>query len=308
MVLRPQGLIPERRRRIELTAEIARRGRGPGGDGRAVSAADAPRAQRRRHRWRRRCASSSVTKEFGGLVAVNDVSLDVPAAVDRLAHRAQRRRQDDAVQHAHRALQADRRADPARRPRHQPPAPGPDHRPRRRPHVSEHPPVRRDERAGERDDRPPRADARRAGGLDRAHAAASAARSGRPRSARASCSPTSGCAPGSSTSSPPSSPTAISGASRSPGRWPPSPTLLLLDEPTAGMNPQESAPADRLHAQAARRAEADDPADRARHEGRDGRLRARQRCSTTARRSPRAPRPRCAQNPRVIEAYLGKQD
>ncbi len=32
------------------------------------------------------------------------------------------------------------------------------------------------------------------------------------------------------------------------------PKILLLDEPTAGMNPQESARADRLHAQAARRA------------------------------------------------------
>ena len=32
------------------------------------------------------------------------------------------------------------------------------------------------------------------------------------------------------------------------------PTLLLLDEPTAGMNPQESAAPDRLHAQAPRRA------------------------------------------------------
>ena len=48
-----------------------------------------------------------VTKEFGGLVAVNDVSLDHPAAVDRVADRSQRRRQDDALQHAHRAVQAD---------------------------------------------------------------------------------------------------------------------------------------------------------------------------------------------------------
>ena len=52
------------------------------------------------------------------------------------------------------------------------------------------------------------------------------------------------------------------------------PKLLLLDEPTAGMNPQESGAAHRLHAQAARRARPDDPAHRARHEGRHGRLRA----------------------------------
>ncbi|MEJ7715861.1 MAG: hypothetical protein WKF40_09250 [Thermoleophilaceae bacterium] len=33
-------------------------------------------------------------------------------------------------------------------------------------------------------------------------------------------------------------PTATSAGSRSPARWPRDPTLLLLDEPTAGMNPQ----------------------------------------------------------------------
>ncbi len=38
--------------------------------------------------------------------------------LDRLADRAERRRQDDAVQHADRAVQADRRADRVRRARH----------------------------------------------------------------------------------------------------------------------------------------------------------------------------------------------
>ena len=37
------------------------------------------------------------------------------------------------------------------------------------------------------------------------------------------------------------SPTATSGGWRSPGRWRRSPSSCLLDEPTAGMNPQESA-------------------------------------------------------------------
>ena len=67
----------------------------------------------------------NVVKQFGGLTAVGGVSLDVPRALDRLGDRAQRRRQDDPLQHAHRALQADLRADPVRRPRHQPHAPGP---------------------------------------------------------------------------------------------------------------------------------------------------------------------------------------
>ena len=50
------------------------------------------------------------------------------------------------------------------------------------------------------------------------------------------------------------------------------PKLLLLDEPTAGMNPQESAALTEFMRKTAQRPRADDPADRARHEGRDGRL------------------------------------
>ena len=49
------------------------------------------------------------------------------------------------------------------------------------------------------------------------------------------------------------------------------PKLLLLDEPTAGMNPQETVTFMEFVSQAARGAAGRDPADRARHEGRDGR-------------------------------------
>ena len=92
------------------------------------------------------------------------------------------------------------------------------------------------------------------------------------------------------------------------------------DRPRAGVGPEGAAArradgrhepagvrrADGLHAQAARRARDHDPADRARHEGRSWASPSTSPCSTTARRSPRAARPRCAANPRVIEAYLGK--
>ena len=48
-------------------------------------------------------------KEFGGLVAVDDVDFTVPDALDRQPHRAERRGQDDVLQHAHGRLQADAR-------------------------------------------------------------------------------------------------------------------------------------------------------------------------------------------------------
>ena len=66
------------------------------------------------HRPRERLSSQpmalleirNVTRRFGGIVAIDDVSLDVQAGPDRRPDRAERRRQDDALQRHHPALQA----------------------------------------------------------------------------------------------------------------------------------------------------------------------------------------------------------
>ena len=60
------------------------------------------------------------------------------------------------------------------------------------------------------------------------------------------------------------------------------PELLCLDEPAAGLNPRESARAERAAARHPRRARHLDPADRARHVGGDARSPTASSCSTTA--------------------------
>ncbi len=117
-----------------------------------------------------------------------------PGALDRVGDRPQRRRQDDAVQHADRPLQADVWADPVRRT-----GTSARSRPdkiteaRGRPDLPEHPPVRRDDRDRERDDRPPsRGCARGCSASIFRPPHGCAARSARPRRGPASCSTTSG--------------------------------------------------------------------------------------------------------------------
>ena len=101
MILRPEGLIPERRHKMELVEEV-------GTDAGACSKRGCRRTPRTAaHSW----IATGVTKRFGGLTAVDDVSFSIPRALDRLDHRAQRRGQDDVLQHPHRPLQADARAD-----------------------------------------------------------------------------------------------------------------------------------------------------------------------------------------------------
>ncbi len=60
----------------------------------------------------------NVTKRFGNLVAVRDVSLNVAQGRDARHHRPERRRQDHLLQPDQRILSADLRRDRVRRPRH----------------------------------------------------------------------------------------------------------------------------------------------------------------------------------------------
>ena len=109
MILRPQGLLPERRHKMEL-AERRRDQRRDPLHGTGMSATEAPTAAARRSPNPAILDAVNITKQFGGLTAVSDVSFTLPEKLDRLDHRAQRRRQDDVLQHADGLLPADARA------------------------------------------------------------------------------------------------------------------------------------------------------------------------------------------------------
>ena len=94
--------------------------------------------------------ANGLTVRFGGLVAVNRVSFDIPHGRNRQPDRPQRRRQDDVLQRADRPVPTRRGAGDARRPRHHRAAPAQDRRARRGPDLPEHPAVRPDDRRGER--------------------------------------------------------------------------------------------------------------------------------------------------------------
>ncbi len=101
MLFRPEGLIPS-----APAQGGVRGGRGPGG---------LPLRRQRRARMSDLLVAAKVRKEFGGLVAVNDVDFTIPERRDRQPDRPERRRQDDVLQLPHGRLQADRRADRVRR-------------------------------------------------------------------------------------------------------------------------------------------------------------------------------------------------
>ena len=95
------------------------------------SEAATPSEPPRRRPRRRRCSTRrpACRRASAAWSRSTRVDFDDPAAVDRVDHRAERRGQDDLLQHAHRPLQADHRPDhrstAATSPRMRP---GPDHR------------------------------------------------------------------------------------------------------------------------------------------------------------------------------------
>ena len=94
MIWRPRGLLAHREPTIRLHPHGGPTRR------RALMAAAATR-----HGGR--CSTvEHLTMRFGGLVAVDDVSFDAGPAPDHRHHRPERRRQDDGVQLPHRLLQA----------------------------------------------------------------------------------------------------------------------------------------------------------------------------------------------------------
>ena len=232
MMLRPQGLLPERRRSLELTAAIPAEDAQLGSEPARHWARAGPRNERRRRRGRHRASPGAARRSWSrsgspsGSAASSrsaTCTFDIPArsivsligpngagkttffnmltglirpTVGRIALRRPEHHQGPARRH---------------------------HRPRRGADLPEHPAVRRDDRGRERDDRAARADAGRHLRRGRPAAVGAAPRSARARErARELLGYVGLPAAPTSTGSPSSSPTATSGGWRSPGPWRPS--------------------------------------------------------------------------------------
>ena len=176
-----------------------------------------------RPRRSRRGASSSspsVTMRFGGLVRRQRARARDRAGPALRPDRPERRRQDDRLQRDHRRLHADLRRDRVRGRRDRGRALRPDHAPRHRADVPEHPPLRRDVGARQRQGRVRLPAGDDADDRGPAHARATGRRRRGSTARAASCSRSSSSTT-SPTSAPRTCPTAASAASRSRARWRP---------------------------------------------------------------------------------------
>ena len=204
MVLRPEGFIPNRRRKIELHEDAF--------DDALIEVQGAV-SDPQRQRPRGHGHHQALRRPRGG----QRRRLRRPAQVDRRDHRAQRRRQDDVLQLHDRPLQADHRHGHVRRPRHHRQGAAHRHPGGHRAHVPEHQAVQDHDRARERHGRPATAACRRGiTGLDPPHAVR-APRGARDGGGRRELLKLVGI-PRRHQTSRPACPTATSGGSRSPAR------------------------------------------------------------------------------------------